>query len=366
MSSLVHTACDVLHQSLFAGGPGGALRAPLAVALLRTVLPARDYDNRASDEHSSLRAPWHAEQPEGVRVKREGESEEKKPEAPPAARDVKGNMHQLDAHAPSTLHATESRIGNDATATKMVDMSGGQWCTPQEIRHAADSLRAVFDTIYETAHESEALRLSRTFVALLLEPASLAIELAVARRDDALERRELQRLRRWTPPSDDEQRAVATYVEHLTVNFFAGCPELAFRVNELPADGLRALFVLLAHGSLVFGRESNDSAVRTRLDAFRHNSALERALGSRGPLIWGVCCAALDQCEPNYADALRHTLLLALDAAQTRISAMRQPYNASADHLETLRSVQGKLHAANLPLPRRRREHAPARPQMQI
>jgi len=386
MTAAVHRACQALHAALYESGTSpGAVGAPLALSLLRTV-PRRDYDARVTDEHSSLRAPWHAAEPAGVRVKPEptDDDADAKPRAVTAHRlplppDVKPDVKPASAGgdgaksgvqlahvgATSTLHATESRLGRDATATKLVDMSGGQWCTPAEIGAASASLCAFYDRIYEA--DSDAARLGRTFVALLLEPAALAVELAVARCDAALEVREIGRLALGSAsPSADEQRAVSAHVEHLTVNLFAGCPELALRVADLPESGARALFVLLAHGELVFGRESRESAVRTRLDAFRHNSALECALGSRHALLWGVCRAALDQCDSNHADALRHTLLLALDAAQTHVAAMRQPYNASSANLATLRVVQRALRHADLPLPRRRREHAPPRPELAL
>jgi len=377
MTAAVHAACRELCAAL--GATEGSAHVPLVASLLRSVLPFRDYDARVTDEQSSLRAPWHAREPEGVCVKREPTDAPEIAPPPPPPRDVKPTAHlpseppllrgQLEAATSiATLSAVESRMGDDTTATKTVDMSGGQWCTPDEVFVGARSLCEFFDRVYEVTapHNGPVTQLARTFVALLLEPAALAVELAVARSDRALEQRELERLRRNASPTEDHARAVSAHIEHLTVNLFAGCPELALRVSDLPASGVRALFVLLAHGALVFGRESHDSALRTRLDAFRHNSALEEALGSRAALIWGVCRATLDQSDASHADAMRHTLLLALDAAQTRVAGMRQPYNASPANLATLREVQQLLRAADLPLPRARREHAPQRAELVI
>lgn len=365
MERLLHSACGELIDGLN-WAPGAAQRLAAAEhidearvadpsvfvsnVVFRSLLPWRDYDRReqapSAQREVTLSAPVFVHIKKETEAKQEttstGDRKRKREDDDNNSRKTAGTqILALDEMPEMQLKTEETKkINASTTATTVSDANSAEAraAMQRNIGEATSAIRARLAAQF--AHDarvarSDVAKLARTIVILLLEPIALRIISVVQRPDADVLAREMARLSSGEKPSVEDRRAMNRHVQMLSINLFAGLPELALDLIKLESPAvLRAVYFFVVFSEVLFVTRE-ESATTHVLDDFRHNSVLEKLL-ERGEFIGRTLCALLRGVNEAYRLTLRKRLMMALDAAMSEVSAMRQPYNRSPANIERL------------------------------
>jgi hypothetical protein len=350
MHALLQSACRGLVDGF--GWRGAACTNPhesavfMANTVFRSLLPWRDYDRRVqtplSKREASLKSIVFAPR-KTVTIKEEPREEvtnKRKRE------DEKGtNIIALDEMPDVQVKSEEKQnLGDHTTATTISDANTAEKRAVMQkgVIEATAALRVRIGAVFvrdANTGRSEVAKLARTIVILLLEPFSLRIVSVIQRPDDELVQRESARLITNTPLTVEDQRAMNRHVLSLSINLFAGLPELAVDMIKLESSAvLKAAYFFVVFSELLFATCTKSSTQHV-MDDFRHNSELEHIV-DRGELIGATLCALLRGVETHYRLTLRRRLMMAVDTAISEVSSMRQPYNNSPANIARLNTAK--------------------------
>jgi hypothetical protein len=332
------------------------ISATVANTFFRSLMPFRDYDNRQLDNASrrniSLTSGTYMfaktlPTTTSTMIKIEPKEEPRDDDDNQLTDDnaARQKVRRIDLTDIPDVQVTKTetaKMGTDKQSTTISDANtvATRESMQRGLPDATAEMRARLGTLYgldtrDGVRTSEVARLARTIVIMLLEPISLRVVSNVRRPDAALAARERARLTSDEPPTLDDVRAMNRHITAMTINLFAGTPEFALDATRLVSESAyRALFFLVVFGNVLFATNS-ETATSHVLDDFRHNAELERRV-ERGALIGRTCVALVRGVDRHYRAGLRNRLLMALDAAMTNVSALRQPFNNNPANLERL------------------------------